>query len=448
MRSNLFLNFVIINNLFLNVESLVDIVHPEDPMSQPIGLPALLRKLNSAHVLQAIRAARPVSRSQVAKVTGLSQPTVNQIVVELITAGLVLEETGDVAGQPAKRGRPGSMLSFNSGAGHVLGLDIGAENVIAMVADLDGKIIARESRAAGPFEQLGPKPLLCNVLAVASTALVAAGVDRRELMAVGVGVPGSVDPVSGAVRFVPALPNWEGLEVAKELGRSLTCPVLADNDMHLAILAECRFGVAREIANAVYLHVGVGIGLGILIGGQIYTGADGYAGEIAFLPIGNDKDPPEAGFGQFEWAAGSMAIARQGRRLGAMPKEGRLIRELVCGDLSRVDAKIVFEAASRDDSGAKSIVHQVIERLCEGVCAINCTLNPGILILGGELMKVGDSFLTPLLVQLANQKPRPVRHVTVSSLGDDVVALGAVQRALRFVDERHFASPSGLSSRG
>ena len=298
--------------------------HTKMPVGQPIGLPALLRKLNTTDVLRTIRADGPLSRAQLAKTTGLSQPTVNQIATGLIGAGLVLEESSETPGQPARRGRPGSLLSFNAGAGHVLGIDIGAEMIVVMVADLDGAILARESRSAGSHHQLQPQPLLKTVRTATAAALSSARVDRRSLMAAGVGVPGSVDPKSGAVKLGPALPDWEGFVLAKELDKGLSCPVLVNNDMHLAILAERRFGAARDVENAVYLHIGVGIGLGILIGGAIYTGADGVAGEIAFLPVADEDGAAKSGFGAFEWAAASLATARMGWKVAALAEEGRM----------------------------------------------------------------------------------------------------------------------------
>jgi predicted NBD/HSP70 family sugar kinase len=411
---------------------------------QPVGIPALLRKLNTTHVLRAIRGGGASTRALVAKTTGLSQPTVNQIVTELIKAGLIIEESGP-ASQPARRGRPGTFLSFNSGAGHVLGIDIGAEKVSAMVADLEGKILSRESDRSGTPDQLRPKPLLKLIHSVVSKALQAAKVNRRELMAVGVGVPGSIDAATGRIKFVPALPDWEGIHVAKQFERGLNCPVLVSNDMHLAILAERRFGAARGVAHAVYLHIGVGIGLGILINGEIYTGGDGDAGEIAFLPIVGDADRPAAGFGRFEWVAGSTALARHGRRIAAIPDQGRMLRDLAGGGAEAVDAKVVLEAAAQSDPAARRIVDDVVGRLCTGISAINCVLNPSVIILGGELVNTGDAFIAPLRRQLVDLEPRPVNQVTVSSLGADVVVLGAVQRALRFVDER--LSDGGFSTR-
>lgn len=407
-------------------------------LHSPIGLPTLLRKLNTTHVLRAIRTRGPLSRKEVAEATGLSQPTVNEISTGLVRAGIVIEETAQLPERPVKRGRRGSVLSFNASAGHVLGLDIAAESITAIVADLNGAIITREARPSGAADQLRPKLLMKRVRSVATSALSAAGVDRRSLMAVGVGVPGSVDPHSGLVRLVPALPGWEGHNVAQDLDRSMKCPVLVNNDMHLAMLAERRLGTAREGETAVYFHVGIGIGLGILIGGDIYTGAYGNAGEIALLPLRFDDAIPDLGFGAFEWGAGAMAIARLGHRLAERGEQGKKLRELAEGDLQRVDASIVFEAASRGDPGAQNIVETVADRLCAGIAAVNCILDPGNLILGGDLMKAGSPLPDLLRDRLTKLQPRPIRRVTTSLLGEDIVALGAVQLALQFVEQNHF----------
>lgn len=400
-----------------------------------MGLPSLLRRLNTADVLREIRSNGPVSRANVAKGTGLSQLTVNQIANRLLRAGHVIEEGGDARSRPSRRGRRTRLLRFNAAGGHVLGIDIAAAAVVVVVADLDGKIVSQERRPVRTQAQLHPTPFLSLVRTTIKGALAAARVPRSSLMAAGIGVPGRVDPRSGRISLVPALPGWDGLMVGNRLAGSLRCPIVVENAVHLAILAERGFGSAKAEDNAVYLHVGVGIGLGILVKGELYRGAAGAAGEIAFLPLCDADDPPEGDFGTFEWAAGSTAFARLGRSAASSP--GGVTYGLAAGDLDRIDAHVV-EAAGQVGASARPILERVAKQLARSISAVHGILDPGIIILGGEVTQASSLLLERLKELISVMTPRPLGKIVISSLGDEAVALGAVQVALRQVEERLF----------
>src|SRR5918996_1827167 len=179
-------------------------------------------------------------------------------------------------------------------------------------------------------------------------------------MAVAVGTPGVVDPASGRIALAPQLPGWEGLELRQELGRSFRCPVLVENEVRLSVLAERWQGAAQGIDDAVYIQIGVGIGGGILIGGELYRGADGAAGEIGYLPYPYDS-PLANGPGPFEHSAGGSAFARLGRGAGA-GGGGELFTQLAGGDPEAVDAEVVFAAAAEGDEVARAIIAELTRR--------------------------------------------------------------------------------------
>ncbi len=409
--------------------------------SRPItGSPALLRQHNSALILGAIRAGGSLSRPELAKATGLSQPTVNQIAGLLVRSGYVREKPLKPGDRPAKRGPRPPLLSFNAAVGHVLGIDIAAGKIVILASDLAGRIVAEDRTAVARREMLRPDPLLSLVRARVSATLRGAGIPRSKLLAVGIGTPGIIDPKSGAMSLAPALPEWEGLNPAVRLSASFPCPILVNSDVHLAVLAERGFGAAAGIDDAIYLHLGVGIGLGILIGGKLYRGADGAAGEIGYLAIGASEQPPEAGFGRFEWTSGSNAFARMGRgAIGPAGKPG-LLHELAGGNPDLIGPEIVFEAAGRGDGAAKRILARLIDQLAEGIAAVVCVLNPATVILGAEIAQAGRQLIEPLSRRVAELVPRPPRRFVASSLGEEAVALGAVQTALQAVNDGLFAN--------
>jgi hypothetical protein len=238
------------------------------------GSPQLMRRLNAALVLRAIRDDGPATRATLQRTTGLSKPTVREVVEFLIKTGYVSESLADGTTRgPGPRAR---VLSFRADFGYVLGVDIGANKILALVADLNGRIVGSDRRATDGSK--GAEVVLAESRTAARRALDEAGIARSSLKAVAVGTPGIVDPGSGRVTLAPQLAGWEGIRLAAVLGRSFPCRVLVDNEVHLSVLAERWLGAARGIDDVVYMQIGVGIGAGILIGGEVYRGARGAAG--------------------------------------------------------------------------------------------------------------------------------------------------------------------------
>jgi predicted NBD/HSP70 family sugar kinase len=401
------------------------------PVTLPAGTPSLLRRLNSAAVLRAIREQGPISRAELARLVGISKPTVNEAVELLRRAGYVSEAVADGDGQPRRPGRRARLLTFRGDLGHVLGIDIGASNLVAVVADLSGAVVARERRRVRAAERASADALLAAARSVAAQALRSARLEQDEPRAVGVGTPGIVDPASGRVTLAPQLGGWEGIQLGRRVERWFGSPILVDNEVHLSLLAERWRGAAQGIDNALFVQIGVGIGGGILIGGDVYRGAHGAAGEIGYLPLfeaGGD------GLGPFEAAAGGTAYAALGR---SAARPGSALLELAGGDPDAVDAEVVFAAAARGDPSAREILETLVERLARGVAAALVVLNPSTLIVGGGVSRAGGELLEPLEERLRALVPLPPR-VVLSELGDEAVALGAAKLALDAVEEQLF----------
>src|ERR1039458_2945164 len=399
------------------------------------GSPRLLRQLNAAAVLRVIRDGGSVTRPEIARHTGLSKPTVKFVVEALIADGYIRESAPD---NDAHRRRPGpraKVLSFRPDLGHVLGLDIGANKILALVTDLDGRIIASERRGCSDARDV--EAVLAAASQVARLALDRAGIAADELSAAAVGTPGVVELSSGRITLAPQLPGWEHLPLASRLGESRGRPVLADNEVHLALLAERWRGAIQGIDNAFLVHIGVGIGCGILIGGQLYRGATGAAGEMGYLPIVDTDEMPAGSIGPFEHAAGGGAYARLGQRAAAGPA-GAFLRELAGGEPGAVSAEIVFAAAARGDAAAQAVVDELVGRLARGIAAAIVLLNPAVVVVGGGVSRAGEALLAPLERAMCDLVP-VVPEFVLTTLGDTASALGAVKIALEAVDASLFA---------
>ncbi|HZR92961.1 MAG TPA: ROK family transcriptional regulator [Gaiellaceae bacterium] len=401
----------------------------------PRGSPSLLRRLNSVAVLRAIRGEGPLSRAELARRTGLSKPTVNDVVEFLLTSGYVREQVGDGEGRPRRPGRRARLLSFRSDLGHVLGIDVGADKVLALVADLDGEVLASERRKTAGRDRRSAKALIGLVEDAARRVIDAAGLRPDGLMAAGVGTPGIVDRDSGRITLAPQLGDWEGIELGPTLERSFGCPVLVENEVRLSLLAERWRGAARTITDAFFVQLGVGIGGGVLIGGEVYRGASGAAGEIGYVPLFSAEPAPD-GLGPFEHAAGGAAFARLAREAVAAGDGGALL-ERAAGNPEAIDAELVFAVASEGDGTAQRIVDQLVERLAQGIAAAVVVLNPSTVIVGGGLSRAGRSLLVPLERRITELVPVAPR-VVLSELADGGVALGALRLALQTVEERLF----------
>ena len=213
--------------------------------SQTSRSPSLVRRINAGQVLGVLRTRGAMSRPEIAGATGLSQPTVNGIVGQLVADRLLRELPPGKDARPIRRGPKATLIAFNAAAGHILGIDIGAAQLVLLVADLSGRIVARSHLAIGARDGLRPDQVLARLdIAIAST-LSAARLTRQNLMAVGVGVPAIIDPATGRASLVPALPDWDGFALAPRLQPGFDCPVSVHTDVNLACLAEHRLGAAH-----------------------------------------------------------------------------------------------------------------------------------------------------------------------------------------------------------
>ncbi|GAV43648.1 ROK family transcriptional regulator [Streptomyces acidiscabies] len=378
------------------------------------GDPSLLRRINSAVVLHALRAAERATLTEVTRVTGLSRPTVEGVVEDLIGAGLVVEEAADVT-VVRRQGRPARRFRFRAEAGYLLGLDIGAHRVSAVVADLDGRVLGAQDR--GVAESASAEERLERARTVVAELLRRAGVPRSALRAVGVGTPGIVE-TDGTVRLCAALPEWTGLRLGERLSRSFKCPVLVENDANAAAVAEHWKGAAVDSDDVVLVLAGLSPGAGSLIGGRLHRGYGGAAGEIGALHLLGREVTPETLLST---------------------------TDVPLPPLDHQAAIEVFTRAGDGDPGACAAVDRFFRRLVHDVAALALALDPELVVIGGATAGLAD-LLGPLRNELARYCLRPPR-VTLSSLGEAAVAMGALRLALDHVDQQLFAVEGTVTGR-
>ncbi|MBR7835564.1 ROK family transcriptional regulator [Actinospica durhamensis] len=415
-----------------------------DPASAQPWSSRTLRVNNERVLLERLRASGAASRAELARVTGISKPTVSAALGNLERAGLV-RETGEMT-TSAGRGRSAVVYEVDPTAGYVVGIDIGRSRIRVALADLDGTIRGRRELPTAIEEHSG---LEADTATAESIVATAAGLAREVVAEAGlawdrvvhtvVGTPGVFDPATGEVRYAGSLPGWGRAGVVELLRRELGTGLAVHNDANLAALGEYAFGAGRDCPLLVFLMVGTGVGAGIVVEGRVFNGAHGAAGEVGYLPFPpGGQDPDTAGPGPRVPHQNSDPVAARAPH-GAFSQRGMLdvaaggsavtALAAAAGFAAARDPKAVFDAARAGDEAARSAVHAEAGRLAHAVASIAAMLDPALVVLGGGIGDNADLLLDPLCDALESLTPlRP--PVVAAALGGDAVLLGAIATAL------------------
>lgn len=378
------------------------------------GTPSLLRAINERALLEYLRNHQPTSRAQLARVSGLSKPTVSQALASLEKAGLVRAVGQSIA---SKGGRIAILYEPNPDAGYIVGVDIGRGWVRSAVANLAGRIIARSDKLN---EAQGASELVAMISSQARDVVADAGLSWSQVVHAVIGTPGVFDEQSKRVLFSSNLPEWGRHGLVTELRAAFGISLSVENDANLAALAERSFGWGSNANIFVYITIGTGVGMGIIVNGALYRGARGAAGEIGFLPFGVDDTVEEYGeisenyLGMFEEGTSAQGVVRQAQKLG-LP--------------TSLSPKQIFDAAEQGDEKACLVIEQEGYRLARAIASVVAILDPELIVLGGGIGQRGELLLPPLerkLLQLTPLRPR----IVVSKLGRDSVLLGSIVTAL------------------
>lgn len=397
--------------------------------------PALIRAMNEQLLLEHIRASGPCSRADLARVSRLSKPTVSLALANLERAGLVWL-AGQRTGVP---GRSALLYEVRPEAGFVLGLDIGMQFLRGAIADLSGTVRAHSSRAvvaSGPVERVA------ELVRLADDLCHEAGIARSSVTQTVVGSPGVYDLKRDLITLTGGLPGWDQPEALSALRSAFGPALVIENDVNAATLAERAHGVGKETENFAFVHVGTGIAMGLVLGGRLYRGAHGVAGEIAYMPLGGPEtsapdhvpglvpggpdgpdgpdrvnpdraNPDEARRrGALETAAAADGIVRAARRTGMR------------GDIT---ARSVFAAAADGDPRATAVVAGEARLVASAVCCVVTVVDPSLVVLGGGVGQA-PGFAEMVRAELAIMAP-VMPEVRVSALGTEVVVDGCLAAA-------------------
>ena len=367
---------------------------------------ALVRASTDRAVLAEVLARDVVTRAEVAAVTSLSKPTVSASFVRLEDAGLVAA----VGARTGLRGRVATDYALAPHAGWVLALDVDQEGVRAWSADLRGAVI--ETSEEPPVPQGDTSAMVTLLRAVVRRAVRSGTPTHGPVRALALSVANAVSPVTGEVLALPETPFAEGIvSPARVFSRVVDAPVLVDNHVNLAVLAERAEGAAAGLDDVAYVFVGAGIGAGLVVGGRLVRGARGLAGEVAYLAAGSARG------GTLVSALGAHGLLRP----GTTALDVERLREL----LAEVRGS---RGAGRSGREAERAVRMLGTAVGQVVADVTAVVDPALVLLGGPLGV--EPALMPVVREVALSLAPAAAVIDVGRLGETAPVRGALRRAL------------------
>lgn len=405
------------------------------------------KQVNRKLVLNLIKSEGPISRAEIAVRSGLSAATVSSFASEFIDEGLI-RESGVVE---TSRGRPPIMLRLNSKARYVVGVKVMPDSLVAVVTDLDANVVAHRvsedlDGSAGTDRALGrtPSDVVDKVARLVDEVVRDAGVERSDLLGVGLGLAGIVDSNTGVCRYSPFF-GWRDVNMVAPLTSKLGLDVYLENDVNSLAIAEQWFGHGRGYEHFVVVTVGRGVGVGFVLNSRFYGGHEGGVGELGHITV--VPDGPTCGCGRrgcLEMMASDGALIRAARDAIADGQPTEL------AEFDVITLETVVTAATRGDEVARALLADSGRWLGVGLAMIVNLLNPELIIVAGEGIEAGDWRLDSMRQALregqfdslgANTK------LVVESAGDVTWARGAACVVLSefFKSPLHRARPGAVS---
>ncbi|WP_211592432.1 ROK family transcriptional regulator [Microbispora sp. H10836] len=365
---------------------------------------SLLRLINQRAVFTEIFRLGKASRPELAQVTGLSKPTISMALADLERARLVRP----VGLRTGGAGRAALLYEIRPEAGWVLAADLGRTTVRLALADLVGDVVARRQEPSRAHSYESAREQLVRM---AAELVAEAGLEPGDVTVTVFGTPGIHDKESGALRLAPNLPGWERPGAVDGLAGVTGSPYTVENDVDLAAVGEGAYGLGKGISHFVLVSIGTGVGMGVVIDGGLYRGARGAAGEISYLPVGEDVPGLDRRRGMFESVASADGVVAAAARLG----------------MTAVTAKEVFDAARGGDTVARAVVAAEADHVARALAGVIAVLDPELVVLGGGIgAQAGDLLAGPVAERLRTLVALTPPRIEVSALGADAVILGAL----------------------
>ena len=373
-------------------------------------------------VLNLVRRSGPISLSHLSAAIGLDRKGVRHFLDELKNEGLIRQKKLG----PSTGGRRPQLFELDPHFGIAVGVDIGLTHTRTVALDIKGELVGREIRETKPGQGL-----MDGVMETIEHLL--AGRKAPPLLGIGMAMAGLSDPDKSSMIFSPKFGNVRDLPLGKIVGDRFGAPVTLQGNAGAMALGEQAFGMGRGTDDFVCVNMATGIGLGIVINGELYRGASGYAGELGHIVVEPTGPRCVCGnYGCLEVMASGLAIARQAREALRQGVHSS-ISGMVGGKLEEITAKIVCEAAKAGDKLAYTIIEKAADYLAMGLATVINLFNPEVIVLSGGLSLAGEVIREPITRRLkvhALEMPLSKARIVFSELGETSGALGAATLVL------------------
>jgi glucokinase len=389
--------------------------------TSPIGRPPLLRRTNALTLLKLLREAGTCSRADLVRTSGLSAPTVTNVIAGLLSSELV-QPLGEGA---SNGGRPPDLIRFKAERGCLASVRITAQFVSFQLTDLSGKELdTSQVWLAG--RKTTPEAICALIAEEIRRSLKARGLKRDRLLALVAGVPAITNVDDGMVLAVSTLENWHDVPLRSMLQRSVGCLVTVENDTNLAALGERMEGAAQGEASFVEIDIGANVSAGIVLDGRLYHGARWSAGEIGYLrlPHISRRDPVLHEFGALETVLSSAGIQQSWRETTAQ-------LQTTVRTARRVDVTAILDMAQRGEAAARKVVKRRAAIVADVIVNLSLILNPGLVVLGGEVGR--HPALIGFLRKELERSEFAVPRIAAATLGEAAVLRGAIAMALEAI---------------
>lgn len=396
------------------------------------------REKRNLAILEIVRRFGPITRPEISRTLGLNIVTVSNYIEEFINKNLVFEKEFDIS----EGGRRPILLDINPESGFVIGIGVNLLNIVGVLVDFKGKVLTRSSLER---KDIGVRDIVNCIIEIISQIVSKTKNNNTKIKGVGIGIAGIINKKDGSLRWpekVGSGYDYASIYVPLKniIEKQFGLPVIIENDATSACFGEQWLDLEPGIKHLVYMFSGVGCG--IMINGEIYTGAGGSAGEVS---IYNPKEETP-----FNCSAGKpcflkrwdidFGMAQEARRRiterSDAREEGKRILELANGEVKNINLKHIFQASKESDPLALELLDQAAKQLGIKIAYLVNFLNPEVVIIGGGLEEAGDVFLNTVRSTVSawafEEMVSNVR-IVYSTLGENAVSLGAASLLMRQV---------------
>ncbi len=383
----------------------------------------MLRKINLSAIMNCIRVEAPISRSTLARKTGLNKATISSLISELIDRNLIKEIGLETNGL----GRPSMNLTLNPSAGYIIGAEIGVDFINVIGTDFSPIEIFHTNEKT-TFEMSIDESLEILISLIKQAIEVCKKEVGGSFFGLAVGVPGLVDYEEGTLLFAPNL-KWRNVELKKRLSSEFNTPIIIDNEANLATFGEYYYGSAYQHPDVLYLSAGIGLGGGILHNEDLLRGVNGMAGELGHITMLPDGELCGCGNkGCWETLVSLRALDRYVQEQLATNKNS-LIWQMTKGNTEKLTIEMIVSAAEDGDRVALAALAKVGRYLGIGIASLINSFNPSVVVFGG-IMSIAWKFLESVINSEISMRAliwnRENTEVVLAKHGSDACVIGGV----------------------